>query len=92
VRFGSFKNAKISTFDYQRIKHFSGRKPHSFAAHPTDSVHVVICTTIAMNGFNGPAPVWQEYRSPDGRVYYYNSATKATQWTKPEEMMTAAEV
>lgn len=50
-----------------------------------------------MNGANGhygqaPPSTWQEFRTPDGRVYYYNSATKATQWTKPEEMMTPAEV
>lgn len=47
-----------------------------------------------MNGVNGhfgqPNP-WQEYKSPDGRVYYYNSITKATQWTKPEELMGPAE-
>lgn len=35
---------------------------------------------------------WQEARAADGRVYYYNTLTKATQWTKPEEMMSAAEV
>ena len=47
-----------------------------------------------MNGINGhfgqPIP-WQEYKSQDGRVYYYNSITKATQWTKPEELMSPAE-
>jgi len=48
-----------------------------------------------MNGINGQggAPsLWSEARNPEGRVYYYNTVTKATQWTKPEEMMTAAEV
>lgn len=49
-----------------------------------------------MNGFpppyGQPATVWQEHHTPEGRAYYYNSATKATQWTKPEEMMTPAEV
>jgi pre-mRNA-processing factor 40 len=49
-----------------------------------------------MNGFPGrhapPAPVWQEHHTNDGRAYYYNSVTKATQWTKPEEMMSPAEV
>ncbi|CAG9937981.1 unnamed protein product [Clonostachys rosea f. rosea IK726] len=48
-----------------------------------------------MNGFPGrhapPAPVWQEHHTNDGRAYYYNSVTKATQWTKPEEMMSPAE-
>ncbi|KAI1416980.1 hypothetical protein F5Y13DRAFT_153492 [Hypoxylon sp. FL1857] len=47
-----------------------------------------------MNGVNshyGQPNPWQEYKSPDGRVYYYNSITKATQWTKPEELMSPAE-
>ena len=49
-----------------------------------------------MNGFAGvpatPAPLWQEARNNDGRVYYYNTQTKVTQWTKPLELMTPAEV
>lgn len=51
-----------------------------------------------MNGINGmglhpPAvPLWQEARNTEGRVYYYNTITKATQWTKPEELMTPVEV
>lgn len=53
-----------------------------------------------MNGVHGGFPplgappaaaVWQEHRTADGRVYYYNAATKVTQWTKPEDMMTPAE-
>ena len=47
-----------------------------------------------MNGTNGhvQSPLWQEARNADGRAYYYNTVTKATQWTKPEELMTPAEV
>lgn len=51
-----------------------------------------------MNGMSAPyAPppsggAWQEHRTPDGRIYYYNTLTKVTQWTKPEELMTPAEV
>lgn len=48
-----------------------------------------------INGVNGhfgqPPNPWQEYKSPDGRVYYYNTITKVTQWTKPEELMSPAE-
>lgn len=42
--------------------------------------------------FPPPAGTWQEHRTPDGRIYYYNAITKVTQWTKPEEIMTPAEV
>lgn len=50
-----------------------------------------------MNGMHASMPqpgaaAWQEHRTPDGRAYYYNSLTKQTQWTKPEDMMTPAEV
>jgi pre-mRNA-processing factor 40 len=49
-----------------------------------------------MNGVNGafppPAGTWQEHRTQDGRIYYYNTVTRVTQWTKPEDMMTPAEV
>ncbi|KAL4930195.1 snoRNA-splicing protein PRP40 [Aspergillus undulatus] len=39
----------------------------------------------------GPASLWQEARNGDGRVYYYNVQTKATQWAKPAELMTPVE-
>ncbi|EPS32195.1 hypothetical protein PDE_07155 [Penicillium oxalicum 114-2] len=39
---------------------------------------------------NVPA-LWQEARNADGRVYYYNVQTKATQWAKPVELMTPVE-
>ncbi|KAI9797598.1 MAG: hypothetical protein M1833_005381 [Piccolia ochrophora] len=45
----------------------------------------------AVNGVVGPPGLWQEARNADGRVYYYNTQTKATQWTKPPELMTPAE-
>lgn len=48
-----------------------------------------------MNPMNGPAgapSMWQEARNSDGRVYYYNVQTKATQWAKPIELMTPVEV
>ncbi|PFH58254.1 hypothetical protein XA68_13971 [Ophiocordyceps unilateralis] len=50
-----------------------------------------------MNGFPGPpqggppTSPWREHQTPDGRVYFYNSVTKVTQWTKPEDLMTGAE-
>ncbi|KAL2872075.1 snoRNA-splicing protein PRP40 [Aspergillus lucknowensis] len=44
-----------------------------------------------MNGPGGPPALWQEARNADGRVYYYNVQTKATQWAKPIELMTPVE-
>ena len=47
-----------------------------------------------MSGVNGVAPpgLWQEAKTPEGRPYYYNTTTKATQWTKPVDLMTPVEV
>lgn len=45
-----------------------------------------------MNGIHPSPGLWQEARAPDGRVYYYNTATKATQWVKPVDLMTPLEV
>ncbi|KAJ5587719.1 formin binding protein [Penicillium hispanicum] len=44
-----------------------------------------------MNGSSGAPAIWQEARNADGRVYYYNVQTKATQWAKPLELMTPIE-
>ena len=45
-----------------------------------------------MNGLPPTPAIWQEARTADGRVYYYNPQTKVTQWTKPTELMTPQEV
>jgi len=51
-----------------------------------------------MNGmhapFSTPGAIWQEHRTPapENRIYYFNTVTKATQWNKPQELMTSAEV
>lgn len=64
----------------------------------TPTTSFAIHTEIIMNGANGinghgvPPALWSEARNADGRVYYYNTITKATQWTKPEDLMTPAEV
>lgn len=46
----------------------------------------------APEGLQIPPALWQEARNAEGRVYYYNVQTKATQWTKPLELMTPVEV
>jgi pre-mRNA-processing factor 40 len=45
-----------------------------------------------MNGGPAAASGWREATNADGRIYYYHSVTKATQWTKPVELMSVAEV
>ena len=32
---------------------------------------------------------WQEYKTNDGRVYYYNTVTKESRWEKPTELQEA---
>lgn len=44
-----------------------------------------------MNGHMVPN-LWQEASNADGRIYYYNTVTKVTQWDKPVELMTPVEV
>ncbi|KAK9465884.1 hypothetical protein V1512DRAFT_276998 [Lipomyces arxii] len=35
--------------------------------------------------------VWQEFKTAEGRVYFYNTQTKESRWTKPEELMSPLE-
>ncbi|XP_054269216.1 pre-mRNA-processing factor 40 homolog B isoform X2 [Macrosteles quadrilineatus] len=35
---------------------------------------------------------WTEHKAPDGRIYYYNTATKQSLWEKPNELKTPAEL
>jgi pre-mRNA-processing factor 40 len=44
-----------------------------------------------MNGLPTAPVTWQEARAPDGRTYFYNSATRETTWQKPKELMTPVE-
>lgn len=43
-------------------------------------------------GFPPAQCEWSEHKSPDGRVYYYNTVTKQSAWEKPDELKTPAEV
>lgn len=41
---------------------------------------------------NQHSVIWQQAQTAEGRNYYYNVQTKATQWTKPQELMSPVEV
>lgn len=56
------------------------------------ATHFAMNTTNGINGHAVAPALWSEARNAEGRVYYYNTITKATQWTKPEDLMTPAEV
>jgi hypothetical protein len=53
---------------------------------------LILSIMNAINGMPVPPTLWQEARNAEGRVYYYNVQTKATQWAKPLDLMTPAEV
>lgn len=56
------------------------------------TLRLSVSTMNPMNAPSGTSALWQEARNADGRVYYYNVQTKATQWAKPVELMTPVEV
>lgn len=43
------------------------------------------------NGSNDTSD-WTQHVADDGRVYYYNKATKVSSWTKPDQLKTQEEV
>lgn len=67
--------------------------------------HLSVIVAAAMNGFAppggmpfpppggmpAPAPAWKSAKAADGKIYYFNSITNVTQWTKPEELFTPEE-
>ena len=36
------------------------------------------------------ATAWKEYKTEDGKAYYHNTVTGATQWEMPAELKTLA--
>ena len=40
-----------------------------------------------MFGATGPKSEWSEFKTADGRPYYYNSRTMQSTWEKPKELV-----
>ncbi|KAI8098062.1 uncharacterized protein B0P05DRAFT_523202 [Gilbertella persicaria] len=38
-----------------------------------------------------PMSVWKEHTTPEGKKYWYNTATRASTWEKPDELLTPEE-
>ena len=41
---------------------------------------------LAQKHRNDATVIWQRTKAADGRFYYFNALTKATSWTKPENL------
>ena len=47
-----------------------------------------VCTIffVGMSGAAGPKSEWSEFKTADGRPYFYNSRTMQSTWEKPKEL------
>ena len=41
---------------------------------------------LATRSAHLPTVIWQRAKAADGRTYYFNVKTKATSWTKPDDL------
>ncbi|KAB7495688.1 Pre-mRNA-processing factor 40-like protein B [Armadillidium nasatum] len=47
---------------------------------------------LAKESSKGKKTVWTEHKAPDGRTYFYNTATRQSSWEKPDELKSPAEL
>ncbi|KAL7644041.1 UNVERIFIED_CONTAM: hypothetical protein RMT77_004853 [Armadillidium vulgare] len=47
---------------------------------------------LAKESSKGKKNVWTEHKAPDGRTYFYNTATRQSSWEKPDELKSQAEL
>jgi hypothetical protein len=68
--------------------------PSNYFAGRNSSSHPETCPALVASFPHPPimSAIWQEAKAQDGKIYYYNVQTKVTQWTKPVELMSPAEV
>ncbi|KAI4367140.1 hypothetical protein MLD38_022910 [Melastoma candidum] len=61
------------------------------SVQPSESPSAANGVTVRPYLPEGVQTDWSEHVSPKGKRYYYNNKTKISSWTKPFELMTAAE-
>jgi RNA recognition motif-containing protein len=75
----------VAMFNNQQIFPGSARPLHCKFANEK-------LTKIEGTVFEAPTKAvtpWQEFTTPEGKPYYFNSVTKETRWEKPPELQTA---
>ncbi|PIO69515.1 WW domain protein, partial [Teladorsagia circumcincta] len=67
---------------YNKVtKESSWNKPDELKTPQERQAIVLKRSTPTATSANG---IWKEYKTSEGRAYYYNTITKETTWTKPE--------
>lgn len=61
---------------------------HGMAPPLVRMMHPQLAFTAAPASFTGafPIPEWSEYKTADGKMYYYNNRTLESTWEKPAEL------
>lgn len=72
---------------YLDIKYFLGMLP-SMGPPLVPMVHPQLAITAAPAALTGAISLleWSEYRTVDGKTYFYNSRTQESTWEQPAEL------
>ena len=87
-----FRTLNISVTDKSKIYMLTNWLLNSSNSMPNTSVILTFFSLHYFSSGKDKKSVWTEHKAPDGRIYFYNTATRQSSWEKPDILKTPAEV